>query len=207
VVCLVIQWYNPLVWWAYVASKRDCELACDARTVRGMSEKERYDYGKSLLTVLEYTFKERQTMNLTTPMVGSKKFMEQRIKIIMKYKKKRAVIISAVIICMVGIVGFISVKMYTNNDINDTDNQDASYDISTEGEKKDLSQEIAPTEQIDTTYDLENKIYSNASITLEYFDDWSIQEESGEDGGEYHFLILMIIKYFGSNSMKHGELI
>jgi hypothetical protein len=194
VVCLIIQWYNPLVWWAYVASKRDCELACDARTVRGMSEKERYDYGKSLLTVIEYTFKERQNMNLTTPMVGNKKFMEQRIKIIMKYKNKRAIIISAVIICMVVIVGFISVKMYTNNDINDTDNQEASSDISTEGEKNDLSQEIAPTEQTDTTYDLENKIYSNASITLEYFDDWSIQEESGEDGGR--------ISFFDSNDNK-----
>jgi hypothetical protein len=115
VVCLVIQWYNPLVWWAYVASKRDCELACDARTIKGMSEKERYEYGKSLLTVIEYNFKENQKMNLTNPMVGSKSFMEERIKIIIKYKDKRAVIISAVVICMVGLISLISVKMYTNN--------------------------------------------------------------------------------------------
>jgi beta-lactamase regulating signal transducer with metallopeptidase domain len=139
VICLIVQWYNPLVWWAYVASKRDCELACDARTVSGMSEKERYEYGKSLLVVIEYTFKEKQNMNLTTPMVGNKKFMEQRIKIIIKYKKKRAVFISAVIICMVVIVGFISVKMYKNNDINDTDNQEASADVSTEEQTDDVN--------------------------------------------------------------------
>jgi hypothetical protein len=78
-------------------------------------------------------------MNLTTPMVGSKKFMEERIKIIVKYKKKRAVIISAVIIGMVGIVSFISVKMYKNNDINNTDNQVVSADISIDEEKEDIN--------------------------------------------------------------------
>jgi hypothetical protein len=41
--------------------------------------------------------------------------MEERIKIIIKYEDKRAVIISAVVICMVGLISLISVKMYTNN--------------------------------------------------------------------------------------------
>jgi alpha-tubulin suppressor-like RCC1 family protein len=78
-------------------------------------------------------------MNLTTPMVGSKRFMEQRIKIIIKYNNKRAFIISAVIICMVCIVGFISVKMYKNNDISNTDNQEALADVSVEEEKESLN--------------------------------------------------------------------
>lgn len=32
--CLVLHWYNPLVWLAAALSRRDAELACDEATIR-----------------------------------------------------------------------------------------------------------------------------------------------------------------------------
>ncbi|MCI8818326.1 MAG: M56 family metallopeptidase, partial [Oscillibacter sp.] len=33
-VCLAVYWFDPLVWWAALASRTDCELACDEGALR-----------------------------------------------------------------------------------------------------------------------------------------------------------------------------
>lgn len=38
--CLILHWYNPLVWVAAVLSRRDGELACDAGAVKRLGESE-----------------------------------------------------------------------------------------------------------------------------------------------------------------------
>ena len=40
-VCLAVHWYDPLVWWAAVLSRRDAELACDDATIRRLGEEQR----------------------------------------------------------------------------------------------------------------------------------------------------------------------
>ena len=49
--CLVLHWYNPLVWLASVLSQRDGELCCDEATVKRLGEGERASYGRTLLAV------------------------------------------------------------------------------------------------------------------------------------------------------------
>jgi len=39
-VCLAVHWYDPLVWWAAVLSRRDAELACDDATIRRLGEEQ-----------------------------------------------------------------------------------------------------------------------------------------------------------------------
>ena len=39
--CLAAYWFDPLVWAAAFASKKDCELACDEAVTRGREEAER----------------------------------------------------------------------------------------------------------------------------------------------------------------------
>ena len=48
-VCLVVYWFDPLVWIAAIVSRRDCELACDEGTLRRLGEAERLPYGQTLL--------------------------------------------------------------------------------------------------------------------------------------------------------------
>lgn len=113
VVCLILQWHNPFMWWAYFASRRDCEIACDARVVRNMTSQERYGYSNSLLTVTEAVCqKKRQPVLCSTSMDGSKSFMKERICEIMQYKRKPAAILLAIIICVIGAGCFVSFHLY-----------------------------------------------------------------------------------------------
>lgn len=46
---LCLHWFDPLVWVAAALSKRDAELACDARTLKVLGDGERAAYGETLL--------------------------------------------------------------------------------------------------------------------------------------------------------------
>ena len=48
-VCLVVWWFDPLVWLAAALSRQDAELACDEGTIRALGEASRYDYGRTLV--------------------------------------------------------------------------------------------------------------------------------------------------------------
>lgn len=117
VVCLILQWHNPFVWWAYFASKQDCELACDARVVRSMSSEERYHYGDSLLAVIEGSSLIKQATSFTTYMGESKIFMKERIKNIIQYKRKYAIGLLAGIICIAGLIGFVSFQVRADEEM------------------------------------------------------------------------------------------
>ncbi len=116
VICLILQWHNPLMWWAYFASKKDCEIACDARVVRNMTSEERFGYGSSLLTAAEITCRRNQAVLCSTSMSGNKSFLRERICGIMQYKCKYAIALITVIICVIGVGCFASFHLYANEE-------------------------------------------------------------------------------------------
>ena len=67
-VCLVLHWYNPLVWWAAALSRRDCELACDEAAVKALGEEQRAAYGRTLVGLAE---QHSGLMRCATSMSGS----------------------------------------------------------------------------------------------------------------------------------------
>ena len=101
-ICLILQWHNPLVWWAYFASKQDGELACDARVLKNLSQEERYLYADSLLKVLERTSRRSDKILMVTSMGESKNQIRERIESIMKYKHAKTVALAVVLVCIVG---------------------------------------------------------------------------------------------------------
>lgn len=107
VLCLILQWHNPFMWWAYSASKQDCELACDARVVRGMSREERCRYGSSLLSVLECAVK-KQGMGFQTSMGASRKSLAERMQKIVKPNVEKRIVFSLGVIALTGMVCFLS---------------------------------------------------------------------------------------------------
>ena len=84
-ICLVIHWYNPLVWWAAILSKRDAELACDESTIQKLGEEERAEYGKTLLYLS--CEKKQKLFVMTTTMTSGKKSIKERILLIAKKPK------------------------------------------------------------------------------------------------------------------------
>lgn len=102
-VCIVLHWYNPLVWWAAVLSREDCEIACDEATIATLGEELRRDYGHVLV---DLTCRKRTDLLQTaTTMTGSAKGLKARIKMIVKKPKTAIYALIAVILVATIAVG------------------------------------------------------------------------------------------------------
>ncbi len=87
-VILTAYWFDPLVWWAAAASKRDCELACDEAVTAAMEEARRRDYGRCLVELIPRRVPGTALLAATS-MSGSAGAMQRRLKAIVTAKKPR----------------------------------------------------------------------------------------------------------------------
>ena len=100
-VSLALHWYNPLVWWAALLSRRDGELACDAATVARLGEEERAAYGRTLIALS--CRKPTRLLVTATTMTGGG--FKERIRLLAKRPKTTAGIALVTAVLMVGAVG------------------------------------------------------------------------------------------------------
>ncbi len=49
--CIVLQWFNPLVWYAAACSIEDLEIACDYRVIQNEEPDAQTEYGKCLIAM------------------------------------------------------------------------------------------------------------------------------------------------------------
>ena len=97
--CLVLHWYDPLVWLAAMLSRRDAELACDEATIRRLGEDERAAYGRTLIGI---SCEKRATLLRTaTTMNCGKAGLKERILLIAK--KPRTAVYAVVILILAAI--------------------------------------------------------------------------------------------------------
>ena len=86
--CLVLHWYNPLIWLAAALSRRDAELACDEATIKRLGEAERAAYGRTLIGI---TCGSRPSLLRTaTTMNCGKSGLRERISLIVKHPRTAA---------------------------------------------------------------------------------------------------------------------
>lgn len=99
-VCLVIHWYNPLVWWAAFLSRRDGELACDEATIARLGEEERAQYGRTLIGM---TCRKKANVLITaTTMSTGSSGIKERIRLIAK--KPKMAVYTLVLVLLVAFV-------------------------------------------------------------------------------------------------------
>lgn len=101
-VLVVIYWFNPLVWIAYILMSKDMEFSCDEKVIKRLGTECKLTFGKTLLNfamnpyVLLVSFGDSNT--------------KERIKNILNYKKPKFWIISiCLILCL-----FLIVPLLTN---------------------------------------------------------------------------------------------
>jgi len=103
--CLVLHWYNPLVWWAAVLSKRDAELSCDEQTIRALGEEQRVAYGRTLIGMTCVQRDPKALMLTATTMLGTKKALKERIRLIAQKPKAALYTIVACLVVAAVAVG------------------------------------------------------------------------------------------------------
>lgn len=85
--CIILYWYYPFVWIANSYIKRDCELACDEEVLVGLNEKERKEYGLTLIQTLRKSTSIKGKGLATSPMRGRVRKMKERMEIISTPKR------------------------------------------------------------------------------------------------------------------------
>lgn len=97
--CLAIHWYNPLVWWAAILCRRDCELSCDQSAIRRLGESERLLYGTTLVDMIAQRPSPAVLLSAATTMTVGKRTMKERLELIVK--KPRTLVAALVLLLLV----------------------------------------------------------------------------------------------------------
>lgn len=133
VLAVCLHWFNPMVWIMYYILSRDIELACDESVLTYFGAAAKRPYAQILLEMSE-------EKPLFKPLFNAfgRNATEERIRAIMKYKKKTfvTIVISATLITMVA-CGFATSKQpngevpevinsLENNEANDSSMADSS---------------------------------------------------------------------------------
>ena len=93
---LMIHWFNPLMWLAYVLLCRDIELACDEKVIKELGNEQRGDYTQALVACSI-----NRRMIAACPLAFGEVSVKERVKSVMNYNKPAFwVIIISVIVCV-----------------------------------------------------------------------------------------------------------
>ena len=104
-VCLVLHWYNPLVWIAASLSKQDAELACDAAVIGSLGEAQRTAYGQTLIEIACVKNSRAGLLIGATTMLTTKRSLKERISMIARKPKTAAITLIAVLLVSLVVVG------------------------------------------------------------------------------------------------------
>ncbi|MGN4769154.1 M56 family metallopeptidase [Bacillus thuringiensis] len=82
---ILLNWFNPILWYAYFCMREDQELACDAYALTFIDKEEQIAYGHTIITLLEhYSYQVPSLANLSR----NKRTLKRRIIMIKKFQKK-----------------------------------------------------------------------------------------------------------------------
>lgn len=101
-VCLVVYWFDPLVWAAAHCARIDCELACDESVLRLLGDEERIGYGETLLSLVRSRRMGNPLLSATT-MAGGKKALKDRISRIANRPRRVLPALLAVLFLALGV--------------------------------------------------------------------------------------------------------
>lgn len=101
---LVIYWFHPLIWAAYILFCRDIELACDEAVIKKLSAPDKKAYSNALLNCSVPRFRVA-----ACPLAFGESAVKERIKAVLNYKKPGFwVLITAAAACVLAVVCFLT---------------------------------------------------------------------------------------------------
>ena len=96
---LMVHWFNPLVWLAYILLCGDIELVCDEKVIKNMDVEQKKKYSKALLSCSV----SRKNI-LAVPLAFGEVAVKKRIKSVLSYKKPTFWIIAVAAVASVVVI-------------------------------------------------------------------------------------------------------
>ncbi|OOR11951.1 methicillin resistance protein [Bacillus cereus] len=106
---LLLNWFNPILWYAYFCMREDQELACDAYALTFIDKEEQIAYGHTIITLLEhYSYQAPSLANLSR----NKRTLKRRIVMIKKFQKKsyRLSLLGVIVIVAIASLSLFNVR-------------------------------------------------------------------------------------------------
>ncbi|MRU09317.1 M56 family metallopeptidase, partial [Bacillus anthracis] len=106
---ILLNWFNPILWYAYFCMREDQELACDAYALTFIDKEEQIAYGHTIITLLEhYSYQAPSLANLSR----NKRTMKRRIVMIKKFQKKsyRLSLLGVIVIVAIASLSLFNVR-------------------------------------------------------------------------------------------------
>ncbi len=110
---LIIHWFNPLMWVAYILLCNDIEMACDEKVIKDMKG---FDKRAYTTTLLDYSISRR--MISVCPLAFGESGVESRIKSVLSYKKPAFWVLLVATLILIGVgIGFLTNPKEAHTDI------------------------------------------------------------------------------------------
>ena len=166
VVC--VHWFNPFVYLLEKEVNKSCELSCDEKVIAVLDDKEKREYGDTLISFLKSNNLYKSSLASVTLTEGAEQ-LKERLGAIMKFKKKSKGIIAitaifSVLVCVCFFVtGAYAASPATNNNLVLKDNgKPNEVSIKTESDRN-IKETENKTEKTENQYSTE---YAQHGITV-----------------------------------------
>ena len=166
VVCA--HWFNPFVYLLEKEVNKSCELSCDEKVIALLDDKEKREYGDTLISFLKSNNLYKSSLASVTLTEGAEQ-LKERLGAIMKFKKKSKGIIAitaifSVLVCVCFFVtGAYAASPATNNNLVLKDNgKPNEVSIKTESDRN-IKETENKTEKTENQYSTE---YAQHGITV-----------------------------------------
>ncbi|MEN1939094.1 M56 family metallopeptidase [Paenibacillus sp. 102] len=108
---LILNWFNPILWYAYSCMREDQELACDAFALTFIDAEEQIAYGHTIITLLEHYSNYYQVPSLAN-LSRNKRTLKRRIRMIKKFQKKsyRLSVLGVVVVIAVSSLSLLNAR-------------------------------------------------------------------------------------------------
>ena len=93
---LIVHWFNPLVWLAFILMTKDMELSCDEKVINDLGSGIKKDYSNSILSLSS-----GKKIMAGSPLAFAENDTKGRIKNILNYKKPKVSIILIILIILI----------------------------------------------------------------------------------------------------------
>ena len=162
-VLLMVYWFNPFVWIAFICFSKDLELACDERAAGKLTPQERAGYSEALLVCSIHN-----RILAVCPVAFGETGVKERVKTVISIKKPLKIVIACIILgCTVFALCFLtdpaSAKEKENIDRN-------AADLLTENETKIVSE--------DTDVENSDVLSPDINVVHDMEDSENIQDET-----------------------------
>ena len=127
-VLAAVYWFDPFVWAAAYAVRQDSELACDEAAVKLLGESRRFDYGRTLLALLESGAGKEKCPGMTFMTEGGGRSVRERITALAEKSRTKRTVLTAVLVAAALICGctFTGAEQKAGNPAGETGEQETA---------------------------------------------------------------------------------